>query len=210
MTPLLLSLLGVMLVPLFVATWRTSLLGLALQGLLLYAVARRWVPEAGMDADGAVAFIDKVLVRGLAVPLSLYAALVAGRAPARNDVIAPHLFSWILAVGLVLLSYTLSERLVPQGGDEQALVAVAAAGVLLGFLVLASDSGPFSQMVGVLRIENGIALLELSSGYHSSILIQLSLTAVLVLMVALFCWYLTRMGARAMHAPPVDPDGSTL
>lgn len=208
MTPLLLLLLGAMLVPLFVATWRTSLLGLALQGFLLFAVARRWVPDAGMH--GAIAFLDNILVRGLAIPLALHAALRAERAPARNDVIAPHLFSWILSVGLVLLSYSVSERLVPGGGDEQALVAVAAAGILLGFLVLASDSGPFSQMVGVLRIENGIALLELSSGHHSSILVQLGLTAVLVATVALFCWYLTRMGAHAQEAPPVDADGATL
>jgi hydrogenase-4 component E len=208
-TLLLLLLLGAILVPLFVATWRTSLLGLALQGVLMFAVARRWAPEAGLH-DGMVAFIDHVLVRGLAIPLALHAALAAERVPARNDVIAPHLFSWILAVGLVLLAYTLSERLVPAGGDEQALVAVAAAGVLLGFLVLASDSGPFSQMVGVLRVENGVALLELSSGHHSSVLIQLGLTAVLVATVALFCWYLTRMGARAPEAPPVDTDGSTL
>lgn len=208
MTPLLLLLLGAILVPLFVATWRTSLLGLALQGFLLFALARRWAPEAEMQ--GAVAFIDNVLVRGLAIPLALHAALQAERAPARNDVIAPHLFSWILAVGLMLLAYSLSERLVPGGGDEQALVAVAAAGILLGFLVLASDSGPFSQIVGVLRIENGIALLELSSGHHSSIVIQLGLTAVLVATVALFCWYLTRLGAQANEAPPVDVDGSTL
>lgn len=208
MTPLLLLLLGAILVPLFVATWRTSLLGLALQGFLLFAVARRWAPETGMH--GGVAFIDHVLVRGLAIPLALHAALEAERVPARNDVIAPHLFSWILVVAMVLLGYTLSERLVPAGGDAQALVAVAAAGVLLGFLVLASDSGPFSQMIGVLRIENAIALLELSSGHHSSLLIQLGLTAVLVLTVALFCWYLTRMGAQAAEAPPVDTDGSTL
>ena len=39
MSPLLVSLLAVLLIPLFVATWRTSLLGLALQGSLLAAIA---------------------------------------------------------------------------------------------------------------------------------------------------------------------------
>ena len=45
--------------------------------------------------------------------LALYAALRAQNAPARNDVIAPSLFSWILVPGIVLVAYSFSERLVP-------------------------------------------------------------------------------------------------
>jgi hydrogenase-4 membrane subunit HyfE len=176
---LLVALVGVLVVPLFLATWRASLVGLACQGLLL-----AWIAYRGHGAAGPsewVTLADFVLVRALWVPLGLSSVLVAQRAPPHNDVIPPNLLSWALAFGAVLAAFQLASVLVPQGGDQATLVAVATAAVLLGFLVLATRSGTFSQIVGALRIENGIALFGLGAPRGQ---LSLLLEALLVLSVA--------------------------
>ena len=215
MSPLLIALLGALLIPLFVGTWRMSLLGLALQGLILAAIA---YPELQplRSAHAWLTLADLGLVRGVLVPLALYmvlrlygppqltvgerGVLRAQAAPARNDTIAPNLFSWTLALGMVLAAFNLSDVLVEEAGQEQTLVAIAVAGVLLGFLVLASATGPFTQMVGALRIENAIATLQLSGAHQSSLALDLAMLAVFVATVALFRWYLSTLEAVAPAA----------
>ena len=53
----------------------------------------------------------------------------------------------------------------PVEGNEHSFVAVATAGLLLGLLVLSTQTGPFSQMIGALRIENAIAVFELGGAH---------------------------------------------
>ena len=215
MSPLLIALLGALLLPVFVGSWRMSLFGLALQGVILAAVA---YPGLGplRSAHAWLSLADLGLVRGVLVPLALYTVLRAQGAPARNDTIAPNLFSWTLTLGMVLAAFNLSEDLVSEPGEAQTLVAVAIAGVLLGFLVLASASGPFSQMVGALRIENAVAMLELSGDHETPFVLQLALLAVFVATIGLFRWYLATLGSSADDAtalaaePESPPDGLTL
>lgn len=211
MSPLLVALLGVYLLPLFVATWRTSLFGLACQGFLMAAIAHRLEPSLHTPAAWLSLF-DLALVRGVAAPLALYTVLAARNAPARNDIIPPNLLSWTLALAMVLGSFSFSERLVPEGGDQRTLVAVAASGLMLGFLVLSTRARPFSQMVGALRIENAIALLELGGARHEQPLgVQIGLTLVLLATIAFFRWYLRTLdpGDAPLAADP-GPEGPTL
>lgn len=202
MTSLLIGLLAVILLPLFVSTWRTSLLGLACQGLLMAWIAHRL--EGRPSLDGALTFFDLVVVRGLAAPLALYAVLRRQNAPRRHDVIPPNMLSWTLAVGLVLLAFHFAGIVVPEEGEAQTLVAVSASGLLLGFLVLATQAGPFAQIVGALRVENAIALFELGSphDHHGSPMLRVAQIAVFVISVALYRFYLTtvRDGADAADA----------
>ena len=194
------ALLLVMLVPLFVASWRTSLAGLAGQGLLMAWMVQRQGPHPDSVAAW-LTLVDLGLLRGVAVPLVFYAVLRWRRSPPRNDVIPPNLMSWALALGLVLISFSAAERLGVEPGDARQLVAVASAGVLLGFLVLASQTGPLSQMVGALRIENAIALLELGSHSHATALwLRVSLMITHAATVALFARYLLRLTERAAPA----------
>jgi hydrogenase-4 membrane subunit HyfE len=204
MSPLLIALLGALLIPLFVGTWRMSLLGLALQGWILAALA---YPELQplRSAHAWLTLADLGLVRGVLVPLALYTVLRAQGAPARNDTLAPNLFSWTLTLGMVLAAYNLSAILVSDPGREQTLVAIAAAGVLLGLLVLASATGPFSQMVGALRIENAIAILELSQTHESSTVLELAMLGLFLATVGLFRWYLANLQASDSAAPQAGP-----
>lgn len=195
-------------VPLFVSSWRLSLAGLALQGLLTAWIAYRM--EGSPESAGAwLTLFDLILIRGVGAPLLLYGVLHAKKAPARNDIIPPNLLSWTLALGIVLVSFNFSEVLTPEDGDPQTLVAVATAGLLLGFLVLATQSDPFSQMIGALRIENSIALFELGGPRDQPIdsteafFLQLGQVLVVLTTVGLYRWYLARLPGA--DGKPVEP-----
>ena len=209
MSPLLVALLGVLLAPLFVATWRSSLAGLSFQGFLMAWIAYGAGPGPGTPNDW-VTLADLVLVRGLGAPLALYGVLRAQNAPARNDVIPPNLLSWTAALGLVLVAFNFSEMLVREPGDQQTLVAVVVASVMLGFLVLATQSDPFSQIEGALRIENAIALLELGGERHREPLgVHLAQMAVVGLTIAFYRWYLATLTAPT-STPGGLPESPTL
>jgi hydrogenase-4 component E len=210
MNPLLVALLLVLLLPLFAASWRTSLLGLASQGLLMAWVAVRLQPELATAAQW-VTLADLVLLRGVAGPWLLYRVLLARGAPPRHDVIPPNLLSWTAALAVVLVAFRFANVLVPETSEAQALVAVAVAGVMLGFLVLATQPGPFGQMVGALRIENAIALFELGTPHaHSGVGIQIGQAVVVLLTLVLYRWYLRALGPTAEPLPAAEAEGPEL
>ena len=210
MNPLLVALLGALLIPLFVATWRTSLLGLGAQGLLMALVALHLAPPAP-EATDWLTFADLALVRGLLAPAALYVVLKRRNAAARHDVIPPNLLSWTVALGMVLVAFSVAELLVPDPGEPRTLVAVSAAALLLGFLVLSTQSSPFGQMMGALQLENAIALLELGGPGHSSPFgLQLAMLAIFVATVAFFRWYLDALHDDAQPAAPAEAEGPTL
>jgi hydrogenase-4 membrane subunit HyfE len=162
MTGILIGFQLVLLVPLFVGTWRTSLLGLAAQGALMAWLALRHGTHFGLEA--LLDVLDFVVLRALFGPVSLYRELASQNAPRRNDAIAPNLLSWAMAVGLVFVAFRLANVLSRGDEEHEMLLATATAGLLLGFLVLASRRGLFSQIIGVLRIENAVALFALGGG----------------------------------------------
>ncbi len=193
MSPLLIGLLGVLIVPLFVASWRLSLLGLVGQGLMMAWISYRLDPA--LDSPSAwLEMFDLVVVRGVGAPIALYAVLRAQRATARHDVLPPNLMSWTLAIVLVLVSFRFADLLVKTEGDEQTFVAVATAALVLGLLVLATQTGAFSQMVGALRIENAIALFSLGGTHNREALgMRVAQTVILIATILLFRWYLSTL-----------------
>jgi hydrogenase-4 membrane subunit HyfE len=207
MSPLLVALLGTLIVPLWVTSWRAALFGLGCQGVLMAAIAYSLHPQLAA-AGSWLELVDLALVRGLGVPCALYSLLNARGAPARQEVIPQNLLSWTMAFAIVLLSFSFAQTLVPEAGEQRTLVAVAASGVLLGFLVLATQSNPFRQVIGVLRIENAIALLELGSDHHAlEFGVKLGKLAVFVATVALFRAHLLRadVGSGAIESGPEGP-----
>jgi len=213
MSTLLMALLLVMVLPLFLGSWRASLFGLCSQGLLMAWLSVEAHPALSSPGDW-LTLVDLVLVRGLLAPILLYQVLSAREPTARHDVIAPNLLTWTLAGGFVLLGFNFASAMVPEAGDERQLIAVATGGVLLAFLVLSSQSGAFSQMVGALRFENALALYELGNAHHEeSILVHAGQLVVFLLTIGLFRWYLETVGpaapASVMSADDV-PEGPTL
>lgn len=190
MTYLLIAYLLVALVPLFVAAWRTSLMGLALQGLLMGWMAVALAPEF-TSAARITLLVELFFVRGIVIPTYLYRVLNALKTPRRSDVIPANLMFWTIVGVLVVISFRFANYVLK---DEvaQTHLAVAAAAAMLGLLVLASQSQPLSQLLGVLRIENAIALFELTSDHPLPLAVQLGVPLLLMLSVLVFGWFLRR------------------
>jgi hypothetical protein len=126
-------------------------------------------------------------------------------APPRNDVLAPNLVSWAMAIALVVMSFRAADALVPVEGDEQMLVAVSATGFSLGLFVLATSRGTFSQIIGIVRIENAIALFELGAGGgHDDSAIRVAMTAILLVSIFFYCWYLDHVRVEGNTSPVTD------
>ncbi len=192
MTSVLLIFLLVLLFPLFVSTWRTSLVGLSAQGLLMGWMAYHADPT--LSAASVTTVIDLAVVRGVVVPLLLYRVMRAGRAPRRNDVIPPNMLSWGLVGILVALAFQFAIRMAPTDAQFQTHLAVATAGVLLGLFVLATQVGIFSQAIGALRIENAIALFELSADKPvGPIPVQVGQVVVFLVTAWLYASYVNRL-----------------
>jgi hydrogenase-4 component E len=199
-TGILIAFVIALLVPLFVSRWRASLFGLALQGALLAAIAYR---QRGFEISlsTAVTLIDLVVVRAIVMPSLLFGTLRRQNAPLRNDVIAPNLLSWALALALVVVAFRFADVLVPVEGDEQALVAVSTAAFLLGLFVLATARGIVSQVIGLMRVENAIALFELETpSEHASLAIRIGQTAIMLISVGFCRWYLSRLARDPIAA----------
>lgn len=196
----------VLLLPLFIGTWRISLLGLSCQGFLMAWIA--FHHGLHLSLDSAVELVDLVVLRAIAGPALLYVVLLRQNAPRRNDVLAPNLLSWAMALALVLVAFRVADVLVTTEGDAQTWVGVAASALLLGLLVLGTRTGVFSQMVGALRIENAIALFELADAHHSSVGVRMGQTAVYLASIALFRWYLVHLAGEA--EAPASPHPPAL
>jgi len=200
-TGLLIAFVITLLVPLFVGTWRTSLFGLAVQGALMTSIALHLHHGAEPSLALGVSMFDLVLLRTLGAPLALGLVLRAQGGPDRNDVIAPNLFSWAMALTLVVVAFRTADVLVPTEGDQQLLVAVASTALLLGMFVLSTGRGVVSQVIGLMRVENAIALFELGSGgEHQSLTIRIAQALVLLVSMGFYCWYLVGL-ARDSASP---------
>jgi hydrogenase-4 component E len=204
-TGILIAFVIALLVPLFVSKWRTSLLGLALQGALLAAIAYRQ-REFSVSVSTAVTLVDLVLVRAVVMPAWLFVTLRRQNAPLRNDVIAQNLFSWAMALALVVIAFRAADVLVPAEGNEQSLVAVSAAALLLGMLVLATARGTVSQVIGLMRVENAIALFELGTPVeHASLAIRIGQTSIMLLSIGFCRWYLAGLAREPITSLPAAP-----
>lgn len=205
MTYLLVTFLVVLVGPLLLATWRTSLVGLGLQGVLLTAIAlqRGWEPSAA----GILLLADLLVLRSYVVPRYLYGILRRQETPRRTDVIPANLFSWTLAGALVLVSFRFADAIQPGTGAATTHLAVATSALLLAFQILGTGDSLYGQVVGVLRMENAIALFELAGEHTLPLPLQLGVTGVLVATVILFGRFLDRMGTR--HRPSDRTEGST-
>lgn len=203
MTYLLFCFLLAILAPLALATWRWSLTGLTLQGLLMtWMVMQR---STAPTLSETVLLLDLAVLRTLVVPVYLSGILLARGAPARNDVIAPNLLSWTFAAGLVILAFNAGGTLNPTNTSVATHTSVAAAAVLIGLFVLASNSSPFTQLVAVLRIENGILLFELVADHGLDVPVQLGVSLAFAATLLTFGRLLRMLPSSPVAAPPSAP-----
>ena len=207
MTYLLIGFVIVLLVPLFAASWRTSLLGIALQGLLLGSIALRTHEHA--SASAVLSLVDLFVVRGIVAPQILYRILSTHNAPRRGDIIPSNLFSWALVATFVLVSFRFATATLTADFTSSLHLASATSALVLGMYVLSSQSSMFSQMVGLLRIENAIALFELMSPHRFPAPIQVGVSIVFAITVLLFGRFL-RVALQYPSEPKLAEERPTL
>jgi hydrogenase-4 membrane subunit HyfE len=211
MSPLMAALLGAILIPLFIASWRVSLLGLSCQGLLMAWMALRKDPDP-ISVNGFLTLVDLALIRGIGLPIALYCVLRSQNAPYRINVISANLLLWTLSLGIVLLAFNFSGLLADGQSETRYVVAFVAAGVMLGLQILATPSaGIFSQVIGVLYIENAIAFSEQGSDAGPEpIAVRLSLIFVVAMTFLLYRWYLMTVHSETPVEMPEALEGPTL
>lgn len=189
----------VVLLPLFAAQWRVSLVGLAAQGALLWVAAGG--TEVRADAGWVLDAADFLLLRAVLAPVLLHAAFRHRGVPARNDVIPANLIAWMVVIGLVLASFGFVGALEPTSEDGR--LGVACASLLIGLFVLATQRSVFSQIIGVLRIENAVSLFALAGPGHAEPLVHGLHVLVTGGAIVLFVSYLQALSAP--EGEPVEP-----
>ena len=155
MTLLLIFCLIATVVPVFFARLSAAPGWLSLQALALTAIA---LYDAETVTTHVAALAGEILlVRALLVPWLLRRA-IRKSASARLALMPSNLFTWIIAVALIILAFKFGDG---ARADVRALtLGVVAATTVIAFLILATNFETKAQLVALLFMENALALFE--------------------------------------------------
>ncbi len=170
--------------PLFVSSWRVAFLCVALQGLCTLLVSI----DGGIlfDLDSIVQIMDIICLRFIGVPLVFLWVLRKVSLGREFDLIPANLVTWIIAVGLLILSLSLGPRLYPENLTLTFHAGSVAGAFLVALLILSVQEEPLGQMIGLLFLESALRLFE-SLGHREPWFIQIATSFI-------FLWLLVLMG----------------
>ena len=194
---------GVVLAGAVLALWRKDLRALisvlALQGAALSTLAAVLAVHDGDVGLGVVAGVV-LLAKGLVIP-GLLARVV--RADPESRETAPLMnvpASLVTAAVLVVLSYLVAGRLTTLFPDALTRLApLGLATVLVGFFVLVTRRKAVSQIVGLLLVDNGVALVAFLLTAGVPLLVELGASLDVLLVVVVLQVLATTMRARFGH-----------
>lgn len=194
---------GVVLACAVVTLWRRDLRAivavLALQGVALAALAAVLAVHGGDAGLAGVAGVVLV-AKGLVIPGLL--ARVVRRDPASRES-APLVnvpASLVGAAGLVVVAYLSVGRLVSAfPGPTTRLAPLGLATVLVGLFVLVTRRKAVSQIVGLLLVDNGVALVAFLLTAGVPLLVELGASLDLLLVVIVLQVLATTMRDRFGH-----------
>lgn len=154
----------------------------------LQALALGWITisgQHGFSMHAMLAGVEVLLVRALLVPYLLRRAL--HKSPqARMSLMPSNLFAWGVAITLIILAFKFGDS---SRTDLRALtLGVAAATVMIAFLILSTNHEPSAQLVAVLFMENALALFESLMPEPWPLPVHLAISGVYVLTVAVGSW----------------------
>jgi hydrogenase-4 membrane subunit HyfE len=180
-------------------------LGVTPTWLSLQALALGWItlnkhPE--LDFHALQAGLEILLVRAGLVPHLLRRTL-QGTTAAELDVMPSNLFAWGAAIGLIILAFQFGNG---ARADVRAVtLGVAAATVMVAFLVLSTNREPVAQLVALLFMENALALFESLMPEPWPVPVHLGLSVVYVGTVAVGSWLIR--GAEISSIFALKPSG---
>ena len=150
-----------------------------------------------------VALIEVLAVRALIAP-RLLARAIRLRGEPNLDLMPSNLFTWTIAIALVVLAF---EFAAPAMSDRQALtLGVVGATVTVSLLLRSTNDAPPAQLVAVLFMENGLALLESLLPEPWPLPIHGALSGIYLLTVIIGGWLIATPDAAAPAAAvPASP-----
>ena len=194
---------GVVLACAVVTLWRRDLRALvavlALQGVALAGLAAVLAVHDGDVGLGVVAGVV-LLAKGIVIPNLL--ARVVRRDPGSRET-APLVnvpASLVAAGALVVLAYLSAGRLISLfPSPATRLTPLGLATVLVGFFVLVTRRKAVSQIVGLLLVDNGIALIAFLLTAGVPILVELGASLDVLLVIVVLRVLAASMRARFGH-----------
>ena len=171
------------LVPVFFSRMRSVPAWLALQALALGWNGVSQHPDISLHT--VVALAEVLLVRAALVPLLLRRAILA-RAEPNLDLMPSNLFSWAVAITLIVLAF---EFAAPSMSDRQAItLGVVGATVVVALLLLATNAAPPAQLIALLFLENALSLFESLFPEPWPLPVHAALSSIYVLTVSVGAW----------------------
>jgi hydrogenase-4 membrane subunit HyfE len=178
-------------------------IGVAPTWLSLQALALGWIAinhHGDVSVHTLIAGLEVLVVRAWLVPTLLRRILV-NQPAARMDLMPSNLFTWGIAVTLIILAFKFGEgaRI-----DVRSLtLGVMAATVMIALLILSTNQEPSAQLVALLFMENALALFESLMPEPWPLPVHVALSGVYIVTVAVGTWLL---GPSAL--PPEDEHGT--
>jgi hydrogenase-4 membrane subunit HyfE len=183
-------------IPVFFGKLSSTPTWLSLQALALGWITLNKHPE--LDAHVLAAGLEVLLLRAWLVPQLLRRTLRDDLA-ADHDVMPSNLFAWGAAVALIILAFQFGNG---ARADLRAMtLGVAAATVMVAFLVLATNREPVAQLVALLFMENALALFESLLPEPWPLPVHLAVSGVYVGTVVVGSW-LIRGASAGLTAQP--------
>ena len=131
--------------------------------------------------------LEVLLVRAWLVP-TLLRRMLLNQAPARLDLMPSNLFTWGIAVTLIILAFKFGEgaRI-----DARTLtLGVIAATVMMALLILSTNQESSAQLVALLFMENALALFESLMPEPWPLPVHMALSGVYLITVLMGTWLL--------------------
>lgn len=185
------------------ALWRKDLRALtsvlALQGVALAILAAVLAAHDGAVGLGVVAGVI-LATKGLVIPRLLIRVVRADPGSRETAPLVNVPASLVTAAALVVVSYLVAGRLSALAPDALTRLApLGLATVLVGFFVLVTRKKAVSQIVGLLLVDNGVALVAFLLTAGVPLLVELGTSLDVLLVVVVLHVLATTMRNRFGH-----------
>ena len=191
MTNLFVAYVAAFFLPLLFHSWRVAVLGLGVQGFLLGMILA--AHHQPMSVTLFFEYANLFAVHGVFVPWLLFRTMRSHSTPSDFSLISKNLVQWVLAFLLISVAFMFGDRLTPEDSAEALQVGSAAGAILIGLLVLANQTHPLGQVIGLLTFHGGVTLVELLSPHAMPFPVHLGISLVFVVFVATCGQYLSRL-----------------
>ncbi|MFO0940488.1 MAG: hypothetical protein U0930_06945 [Pirellulales bacterium] len=185
-------------VPLLFQSSKVAILGLAVQGVLLAMVPASHVHEWNAQLILECGLL--VVLRSIVAPILIYRNTDASLKGQEFSLIGKNIFQWTIAGLLMASAYFLGNNLAPESREEALQVGTAAGCILIGMLILSNQSSRLGQVIGLLTIESGMALVELLSPHAMPLPVSLGVNVVYVFLLLTIRIYLKQPSAEEISS----------